>query len=113
MQCPVCEEQLDVSQQAFEAHVDAHFDTLGESSTRSGPDGQVEAGCDATCFVCGVSLDGLNGNERQQHVNGCLGEYGVVTLTPDGPDATGENDWSATHRDHSREKQPVDKGDRW
>ena len=95
--CPVCQENVHADEAAFNHHVNSHFEGGGgggESSRRphppSPPSKRSQPSVDHTgsrletedtrsmeteCFICGYPLAGLQANEKQTHVNGCLGRF--------------------------------------
>ena len=89
--CPVCEEFLDLDEVAQSQHVNGHFEralgggigvtppeklgggshtleTLNRENLRPSPESN-----DDTCFICGYPMSSLSSEQRQTHVNGCLG----------------------------------------
>lgn len=135
-QCPVCEEAFP-TQEVLEAHVNSHF--AGDTTIRSA-DGvdqperhhesqQEEEGC----FVCGYPLAGLSGDEKQLHMNGCLGElcrrrWSLLLRRRDGSadeasavaqertDSRVDPEWTGPSKpgtQHDWAIRKVDKGDQW
>ncbi|WVQ73078.1 hypothetical protein IAR50_002641 [Cryptococcus sp. DSM 104548] len=63
--CPVCEQDVDADEAAFEHHVNAHFDTPAEEQRP------------IACPICDFSLSYLTSIESESHLNTCLGDTGM------------------------------------
>ncbi|BEI80265.1 hypothetical protein CcaverHIS002_0107940 [Cutaneotrichosporon cavernicola] len=78
--CPVCDEGIDASDIAFEAHVNSHFQGGDNPEADDGSDDQDvqylgETGADdgaVLCFVCGADLTGLSEIQQNAHASACL-----------------------------------------
>jgi hypothetical protein len=83
--CPICDLPQDCDQAAFEYHVNSHLTDPRDSSSSSRPLPLAQSptaplGSSAAdepvacCPVCGIPFDFLAKEERDPHVNACMGE---------------------------------------
>ncbi|KAK4686464.1 zinc finger-containing ubiquitin peptidase 1, partial [Tremellales sp. Uapishka_1] len=134
--CPVCSEVVEADDDAYNHHVNAHFDEVttdalvGEHQIVSLEDELMEPEPDSlSCFVCGYPLDLLNPAQRDSHVNSCLdGSSRQGGEAGDSPIGLGENPmfggqkaadgwvevgWDGPAEPNEWLQRKVDKGDLW